>query len=205
MISKTGSVAWPILIVLTLILLADRVRRRQPVALETALVLVAAAVLAMNVQTGFFESRYYLPTLGLMAIAFSLVTADIGPRSAVAAVWIVLVCAGFFLPTTFSWVSQWAELERGGGELLLAVSGLDAKGCRVRITGLDPERTLALPALVRLRKRPLERSCADGRTYLVEGSDAPDQRLVSACAPARKTLGTWALTAGEIVSLRACR
>jgi hypothetical protein len=206
LISKTGSVAWPMMAVLTLILLAVRVRRRQPIALEVVLVLVAGALLAMNVQTGFFESRYYLPSLGLLAVVFSLLTADLGPRSAVAAVWVVVLCAGFFLPTTFSWVRQWADLERAGGKLVLAVSAADATGCPVRITGLDPERTQSLPVLVRLKERPLKRSCGNGGAYLVEGSDAPaDQRLLRACTHTWNTVGSWALTAGEIVRLRACR
>ncbi len=196
LVGATESPLWPVILVICVTAAVALRRRRVRISLEAGLLTVAAAMVAMSVQTGFFVSRYYLPSLALTGIVLVLFAAR-SARVARGAVWVAAV-AVLMLPLSFAATSSWASGERQGVALVDDTARL-ASGCPVQVSGLDPERQQALPVLLAVR-RPRVAVCSPARRYVVAGPRARP-RVVAGC----HLLGRWTLSSGEPVRLTVCR
>lgn len=151
---------------------AATIRARTPDWIQIGLLVTALAALAFSAQTDVLVSRYYIPSLVLLAIGAARATLALRRPARTAVASALLVASLASLGAAHHRVSAWAAGERNGTHLVTAVAGLDASGCRVAEQGLDPERTLSLPVLVALR-HPSAGPCRPARAYLVSGTTAP--------------------------------
>jgi hypothetical protein len=168
--------------------------------IQVAIVVVGLASLEMSVQSGAYESRYYLPTIALWAVGSARTVARFPARvrqGAVAAG--AALCLASAVPA-HSLVSDWAAGDQQGDELVSAVKAHTHDGCRLRIAGVDYERTRSIAALVSYPDGPS--NCAGVKRYaVVAGLDKT--LLQETCASGRGTpLGSW--TVGEHVYLVRC-
>jgi hypothetical protein len=147
---------------------------------QIGLVLTGLATLAWSAQTAVFPSRYYIPLIALLAVAFSLTLAS--TPSVVRLAGIVLACA-FALKASgnaHGYVVRWADEQERSVELVKSVARLRATGCPVVAGGLGAEMSVSLPVLVSLR-HPGSGSCVSGRLFLVRGPLPLDSALERVC------------------------
>jgi hypothetical protein len=99
-------------------------------------------------------------------------------------------------------VEVWADDDQEGATLVAAVADARDSGCPVVLSGVDLERTVALPVLSSLRSERVERrGCR--RAFLVVGPN-PQPEVMAACPPhERERLDSWVLQ-GEPLSLLRC-
>jgi hypothetical protein len=182
-------IGW-VLLAAALLGLGVSVRRRRPDWLLIGLLLTALVSLAWSAQTGERESRYYMPLLALLAVGVSLTLIQVQPLVRWLSLVALVVYAGVSAVDAHHRVDDWAGREQAGASFVGSVADLVATRCPVVQTGLEVERTVALPVLVDLRRRS-PGSC-DGRTaYLVAGSGA-DPSLAAICpAGRRRLLSYW--------------
>ena len=193
MTSQTGTPLGWVLLLTALVGVGVSLRRRPVDWTLTAVLLTALAALAWSAQTDVLVSRYYMPTIALLAVAFTVCVASwpvrIG-RIAIAGVIVGAIVSGVI---GHSRVRDWARDESSGVALVKTVAHLHRTGCPVLATGLDIERVTALPVLARLKGEE-PGACVADEVFIVHGSDSPDPALARVCAPgANHLLKTWSI------------
>ena len=206
MSSALGSrIGW-LLVGVVLVGIAVSAVRRRVDWLALGLFLTAGTALLWSAQSGFAASRYFMPTIALLAVAAALVIGSIGREALrIAAVAVLALPCVWSLAQTGArvGVEKWAAVERQENRFVAAVRGEYRSGCPVVVSGLDAERTLALPVLVKL-DGGRRRTCAGSDFFLILNVAEPDTALSGACAPGGgRSLGSWQL-ALERVELRHC-
>jgi hypothetical protein len=167
---------------------------------QLALILGALASLVMSTESGAFESRYYLPTTALLAIgtargAGSLPTWPL--RLLLAATLVFAVASAI---SAHSLVDRWSTEDQHGDDLVAATRQSTHDGCRLRIEGVDYERTRSIATLVTYPNG--HGSCTGVARQVLIGPSA-GRSAAQICAPARATpLGEW--VAGEEITLVRC-
>lgn len=195
----TQSVAgYAMLSFIALFLVADLWRRRVD-WIELAIVAIALASLEMSMQTGYYESRYYLPAIALLAIAAARAAVQL---PAIMVRGVIVVVTGLALVSSESarsTVRYWAAGDQVGNELVASVRAHTNNGCNLTIAGVDPERTRSIEELVRFRDGPV--NCSRIGRYVVLG---PSARLPQRCAPNHRLLGEWEVSHLEVIRLVRC-
>jgi hypothetical protein len=201
--SDTGSyMGWLVLGVLAAGALYGIVRRR-PDWLLIGLLTTAIVCLVWSAQTGVHVSRYDIPTLTPGGVGFCLVLSRLGARSSLTAVALisalVIVSAGL----AHERVVAWANDEKIGVNFVDAVTRARATGCPVVITGLDPERTAALPVLSSSQNARRHRARCVSQAFVVEGPRAKTTVLTACRRRGWQRVGAWRLQ-DEAVRLIRC-
>jgi hypothetical protein len=201
MTTHTGSPIGPVLLAVSAVGAVPSIRRRQPNWAVIGLVATALAALAWSAQTPVFPSRYYLPTIALLAVACALTLAAASARTRwVAAV--VLLIAAVSGVSGYRRVDEWASQERAGVDLVNRVVQLKASGCPVVVTGMDLERGLALPVLVDLHRNDRGRCPTPHRAYEVHGVFSARGAVSPCLSPV--VFGSWNL-GSNYVQIARCR
>jgi hypothetical protein len=158
-------------------------RRRMP-WLALGLGLAAAAMLVVQGLPAVVMSRYFLPTMALLAMSASLLLAQ--GRAWVR--WGALVAATILVVSGATAardsVEVWAADEKVTSSFVEQVADLAMSGCPLHAWGLDIERDEALPRLVGLR---IDRTTGPCPLQ----ADALVVTLAGAAPQAVGTVGTW--------------
>lgn len=200
--SETHSRLGFVLLVVVLAGVVVSLWRRRPDWLQLALLVIALAALEMTAQTEVFASRYYLPSIALLALGAARAVSFL-PRGYARAIVagtsiLIVISAG----GAHSNVSSWASGDQLGDDLVTAVQGATHRGCHLTVAGVDPERTLAIEALVRYPDGP--GSCAGLPRYALLGP-SPARLPGSECAATRRTqLGEWRVGNAEPIQFVRC-
>ena len=178
------------------------VLRGRPDWIPTGLFVTAAGALAWSAQSGFAASRYFIPTIALLAVALVLLVASLPPAPRWLATGVSLVIAVSSLASARAHVTLWAAGGRDADGFVVAVADAKATGCPVVITGLDIERRIALPVLVALRRG--ERStCSSGAVFVGLGTNDPDPAFRGIClTQGRQVLKRVDLALERVVFMR---
>jgi hypothetical protein len=200
--SETHSRLGFVLLIAAAAALAVSVFRRQPDWVQLMLLIVALASLEMTAQTEVFASRYYLPLIALLAIGATRAVSSLPfsyARAIVAATTILIaVSAG----GAHSNVSSWASGDQLGDDLVATVRADTHEGCHLTVSGVDPERTQAIAALVRYPGGPGD--CTGLPTYALLGP-SPLRPLGSRCAAEHRIqLGEWRVGNAEPIQFVRC-
>lgn len=200
--SELHSVAGLVSLVVVVVAIAVSAWRRRFDWVQAAILVVALASLAMSVQTGYHESRYYIPSIALLAV---------GTARAIGALPLVyvraLVVAAFVLASVsaisaHSKTRDWAAGDQLGDDLVSVVRADTHRGCRLTISGVDYERTRSIAALVAYPDGHL--GCAGVQRSVLLGPTA-ERTAQEACAPARPTrVGSWNVSNGEEIQFVRC-
>ena len=172
--------------------IAIELRRDRVDWVQLALLALAFASLEMSVQTNVYVSRYYLPTLALLAVgaARTVSAFPVYYRRGVIAVALGLGLASSI--QAHSTVRHWAAGDQSGEDLVASVRASTHRGCRLTISGVDYERTKAIAALVAYPHGHL--SCAGLSRYVLIGPGQRSGLPEEICAPAgnqsRSVVGT---------------
>lgn len=204
--SLTGTVGSPIwhALAVGLPFLAAAVvldRRRMP-WLALGLGLAAAVMLVLQGLPAVVTSRYFLPTMALLAMSASLLLAQAQGWLR----WTALAATAILVATGASAARQsvqaWAADEKATSSFVDQVATLTESGCTIHLAGVDIERSEALPRLVALKIDAIGRRCANDADALVVTlpSGAPqavgDTGVWSACREPWKpeaAAGIWVL------------
>jgi hypothetical protein len=200
--SSTHSVAGFVLLGVIGAAIAFDARSRRVDWIQLTILVVALAALEMNVQTNFYEPRYYLPTLALLAVGAARAVGRL-PVLQIRAV-IVAVCVLALVSAAYgrSTVRHWATGERVGDQLVATVRAQTQRGCRLTLSGIDDERSYAITTLVGYPHSNL--SCAGVPRYLLLGPSA-ERSAEAVCSPARPVvLDNWNVANTEQVQFVRC-
>jgi hypothetical protein len=193
-----GSPVWRALaLALPLLAIAVALDRRRVPWLALGLMVAALATLVIQGLPAVVMSRYFLPTMALLAMAASLLLAQgrAWPR------WAALVAAAIVVAggagAARDSVVAWAADEHATAAFVGEVTDLAEQGCRLHAVGLDVERGEAMPRLVGLRVEGITPPCRERETLVVTiaGAD-PSSPLWRACEDnwaTRSSLGIWQL------------
>ena len=179
-------IGWALLYAVCAGILAAILRGRPDWAM-TGFFVTGLGVIAWSAQSGFDASRYYIPTIALLAVALGLLLSSFSTAPRWLAIGVVVGFAVASVSATRARVVNWELTERDENGFVAAVADAKATGCPVVITGLDIERTIALPVLVALREGTPS-TCSDGSLFLGYGSYHPDPALASICLPQGRRL-----------------
>lgn len=160
MTSSTGSPIWRALAVaLPFLALGVFLDRRRAPWLALGLGLAAAAMLVVQGLPAVVTSRYFLPTMALLAMSTSLLLA--AGRAWMR--WGALVAAAILIASGASAardsVDVWATGEKQTSAFVAEVAALAEDGCRLHFANIDMERAEALPRLAALRIDEIEPRC----------------------------------------------
>ena len=148
----TGSALWRGLVLavpfLAVAVWADR--RRAP-WLPIGFGLAGMAMLVMQGLTGVVVSRYFIPTMALLAIAAVLLIAESRAWLRWAALTAALIVVANGAGPARDAVAGWSADEEATSSFVEQTADLAERGCRLQVTGLDQERADALPRLVGLQ------------------------------------------------------
>ena len=177
--------------------------RRRPDWVQLMILVVAFAWLEMSAQTEIFASRYYLPSVALLAIgtarAVSALPQHLSRGILVVASVTTLISAG----GAHANVRSWASGDQLGDDLVAAVRRDTHGGCHLTILGVDPERTEAIGGLVANRKSPVE--CASVARYLLIGPST-NQSAQAECAGEQPVqIGEWRVGNAEPIQFVRCQ
>ncbi len=142
--SPTG---W-IVLVLAIALIAGTLLERRPDWLAIGLLVTAFAFLAFAGSTEVVVSRYYIPTVALLALVATRLAPDLRSRLLWATGCLLLVIGLVQAPEARARVQDWVAWERAGETLVREGARRQAAGCRVDVTGPDIELVDAYPVLV---------------------------------------------------------
>jgi hypothetical protein len=169
------------------------VARRRTDWTVLGLYVTAVAALVWSSQSGFAASRYFIPTIGLLAVGLALLVAQLPWFGRLVAVAVVIGVAAASFSYGRNELSKWAATERRENAFVDTVAAVQATGCHIVVTGLDLERQTALPVLAALQGGRVG-SCSDGSFFLVLGTWDADPATRDACAADdRELIGAWAL------------
>ncbi len=200
--SSTHSFAGLVLIALAL---GGVLRSLRPLSvdwIQIAVVVLAAASLEMSVQTNVYESRYYLPTLALLAVGSARTIARIPAPARFGVIAAGAVLALVSALPAHSTVRTWAAGDQRGDDLVQAVRTHTNRGCHLTISGVDDERSKSIAALVAYPDG--HRSCAAVARYALVGPTS-DPSFDPACTPRKgAVLGEWNVSNLEQIQLIRC-
>jgi hypothetical protein len=167
-----------------------------------AILIVGLASFEMSFQTGIFTSRYYLPTIALLAVGSARVVRalPVVPRYASTFVvfGLILVSAnGAYLN-----VRSWADGDQLGDDLVTATAAATHNGCHLTISGVDLERSEAIPFLLRLKPRP--RTCRGLARYVLLGPTETRSAAAVCETEAPALVGEWRVSNAEPIQLYRC-
>jgi hypothetical protein len=184
-----------------LLTVAVAVIRRKVDLLALGALASGALALALAGQAGVVATRYYIPTYALFAVALALSLFRLPAPFQVAGLAALLLA---FMPVApiQDEVRAWVDDEAPEGALIRAVSELGT-GCAVAADGLDLERAFAVPVLVALEQRGVERpeGCEGGATYMLVGYIEAARPLLRTCERGALEL---VVRGGEFMSLYRC-
>ena len=203
MTQSTGSLVGLLLLATLPAVIGACVVRRRPMMLEAGLVACGITALVWSSQAAVFPSRYYMPTVALLAVALASFVARLRlPRRVclVAAAMLVAIVAASSV-SSYRAVRDWSADERQSALLVRTVAQLHSTGCPIFASGLDPERRQALPVLVRLQRVAHSR-CVGPEAFIVRGSGQGASALFNVCAGAETEIGRWRLNDLSVVVLR---
>ena len=157
---STGSPIWRALAVaLPFLALGVFLDRRRAPWLALGLGLAAAAMLIVQGLPAVVTSRYFIPTMALLAMSTSLLLAE--GRAWMR--WGALGAAAILIATGANAardsVEAWASGEKQTSAFVAEVAALAQDGCRLHAASIDIERAEALPRLVALRIDEIEPPC----------------------------------------------
>jgi len=200
--SAIGSeIGWLLLAVVG-VAVVGAVLRGRPNWTVIGLFAAAVASLVWSAQSGYAESRYYQPTVALLAVAVPLLLANLPARYRLAPIIVLAVVAVISVPSGHRKVGRWAATERRENSFVRVARQLQETGCPVVVTGIDLERTTALPVLTRLGRRPFA-ACSEHAAYVAVGTIRENTLLRHACAPGTgRLIGTWRLAVEEVTLTR---
>ncbi len=160
---------WLIVAALVLTLVVIVLRRKVDILALGALASGALALVLAG-QSGVVATRYYIPTYALFAVALAVSLVRLPTPFQVAGLAAVVLAFAPFAPIHEE-VRIWVAEEEPEGVLIRTVSELGT-GCTVTADGLDVERAFALPVLIALEQRQLERpeDCEGGPIYMLVGN-----------------------------------
>jgi len=201
-----SQVGWALVIAVAVGIVISAVLRR-PNWSVVGLFVTAVAALAWSSQSGFAAapqgSRYLMPTIALLAVAVALLIGSVPRAPRLIAVGAVVLIAALSVSDAHRDVEKWAATERQENAFVDAAARAQATGCPVVVTGLDLERQIALPILVKLQGR-VRQTCAARSLFVASGTSDPDPALADTCAPkGRSLVGIWRL-ALERIALTRC-
>jgi hypothetical protein len=169
---------------------------------QLSILVVAVASLAMSVQTGYHESRYYMPTIALLSIGAARAIGALPLAYVRAIVVAAFVLAFVSAIPAHSKTRYWAAGDQLGDDLVSVVRVDTRGGCGLSISGVDYERTRSIAALVAYPKGRL--GCV-GMPRSVLLGPAAAQSPAAACAPARPTtVGSWNVSNDEEIQFVRC-
>lgn len=200
---STGSPIWRALAVaLPFLALGVFLDRHRVPWLALGLGVAAAAMMIVQGLPAVVTSRYFIPTMALLAMSTSLLLAQgrAWMRWAALAAAAILVASG--AGAARDSVEAWATGEKQTSAFVAEVAELAESGCRLHAASIDVERAEALPRLVALRIGEIEPRCPlPGATLVatLAGSDPQsvgDTGLWQACRDPWSTevsSGMWLL------------
>jgi hypothetical protein len=169
--------------------------------LAVGLIVTALAFVAFAAESGVVASRYYLPSIALLAVALGRVVSSLGTRVAITTSVILLLVGSLNAVTARQWTGTWVVDERSQEDVVRESAGRRSAGCEVAATGSNVELVLALPVLMPLA-REAPRDCAMGERFLVVidsvyGPTPPEDPLLVACGRSPETV--WSNRVGRIL------
>jgi hypothetical protein len=203
MSEAVASPLWKALaIALPVLALAVWLDRGRVPLLALGLGLAALLMLVIQGLPAVVTSRYFLPTMALLAMATTLLLAQgrTWIRWAGLAAALVLVVSG--AGAARDSVTAWADGERAGSSFFAQVADLAERGCRLHTWGLDTERGEALPRLLAMQMDGIRRGdCPTDDTLVVTLGVGPPESprgadVGKACREpweGRGTLHIWTL------------
>ena len=191
-----------LVVVLVGVVVGPLSRRRPLDWLLLTILIVALAALEMSVQTEYYESRYYLPSLALLAVGAARAVQLLPVRYLRFVVVGACVFALVSATAAHTQVQRWATADQQGDVVVSALRAATRDGCRLSIAGVDPERTLSIGVLVRYGRGQVDCSRAERHVLLGPLTNETPQ---AACAPAdAATVGTWPFLGTDQVVLVRC-
>ncbi len=165
------------------------------------ILVVALAALEMSVQSGFFESRYYLPSIALLAVGAARAAAWLPTRYLRFVLLAGCVFALFSATKAHGEVERWAADDEQGNAIVSAVRAATRGGCGLSFLGIDEERMQSITALVQYGLGNVDCQGAPRQVLL---DSTMNQTPEAACAPSLPTIvGTWPyLGSHEVVLVR---
>jgi hypothetical protein len=160
MTGTLGSPLWRALAVaLPFLALAVLLDRRRTPWLAIGLGLAAAAMLVVQGLPAVVTSRYFLPTMALLAMSTSLllVQGRAWLRWAALVAATVVVASG--ANNARQAVENWSAGEKETSSFVTLIANLAEHGCRVHASGIDLEHAEALPRLAALQIDKIENDC----------------------------------------------
>lgn len=203
MTGTVGSALWRgLAVALPLMAVAVALDRRRVPWLALGLGLAAAGMLVVQGLPAIVTSRYFLPTMALVAMATTLLLAQgrAWPRWAALAAGVVIVVGG--AGTARQSVQAWAAGEKATSVFVAEMAEIVERGCPLHASGLDVERGEALPRLTALQVGRIGRRCPLRTGTLVatlagaDPSSVGNTGLWAVCDgtwSARATSGIWML------------
>lgn len=161
--SMTGAVGSPVwralALVLPLLALAVYLDRRRVPWLALGFGFAALAMLVVQGLPAVVTSRYFIPTMALLAMATTLLLAE-GRAwlrwAALAAASIIVVSGAGAARDS---VEAWTAGEKQTSAFVAEVAALAQSGCRLHAANIDIERAEALPRLIALQIDEIEPRC----------------------------------------------
>jgi hypothetical protein len=191
-----------LLFVIVVAAIAVSLWQRRPDWVQVTILLLAVASLEFSAQTEVFTSRYYLPSIALLAVGAARAVGRLPPgyaRGAIVAAWVV---TAFSAGGAHSNVTSWASGDQIGDDLVNAVRMDTHRGCHLKIDGIDPERTAAIAGLVAYPSGYAE--CAGVPRYVLIGP-SPERSGDAECAPLPPIeLGEWRVGNAEPIQFLRC-
>lgn len=182
-------------------LLVGLVRRRFDWTL-LAVILVAFASFEMSFQSGVYTGRYYLPTFALLAIGSARAIRALPKIPGYAVTGIAFAVLLTSANGANANVRDWASGDQLGDDLVTAVRSNTQNGCRLTITGIDDERSQAIPFLVSYRHPPFD--CGKVARHLLIGPRATQTSAHACGAPSPTLVGEWRVGNAEPIQLFRC-
>jgi hypothetical protein len=114
---------------------------------------VATGLLMLVIQglPAIVVPRYFIPTMAMLVIAAVIALAEARAWLRVVAVVAATVAAINFTHVSHRAVESWAANEKANAAFVDYNANLVEHGCTLYLTGVDPEYTYSLPALIGLR------------------------------------------------------
>jgi hypothetical protein len=174
-------------IALPILAIAVAVDRRRVPWLAIGLGIAAAAMLVIQGLPAVVTSRYYIPTMALLAMATTLLLVEGRAWIRWAAVTAGVVAIASGAGSARDSVEAWVDGEKATSSVVGELANLAERGCRIHMWALDVERGEALPRLVALEMDGIERDCPAGDdVFVVTLGGGPAERagndVDAACA-----------------------